>query len=265
MDLRLTGKRAIVTGGSRGIGKAIALELAQEGVRVVVVARSERELKTAASELSGRTGVEVVPIVADTGDDRSVRAMVESAVAALGGLDILINAAAQPGGAAVPSLATLEDGAIWTDLNVKVLGYLRCIRAAAPHLAASGSGRIVNISGLAARRTGSIVGSMRNVAVAAMTKNLAEELSKDRITTVVVHPGLTATERTPSIIQASSQAEGRSEAEISARLGAGNLVGRLIEASEVAAVVAFLCSPRADIINGDAVAVGGGDRGSIHY
>src|SRR5205823_3679299 len=110
MDLELTGKTAIVTGGSRGIGKAIAHELAAEGVDVAIVARTAEALQQTAAELAELTGRRIVPIVADTARDDSVKAMVEQAAAALGHLDILVNCAAQPGGQAPPPrLAEVTD------------------------------------------------------------------------------------------------------------------------------------------------------------
>jgi NAD(P)-dependent dehydrogenase (short-subunit alcohol dehydrogenase family) len=266
VDLELTGKTAIVTGGSRGIGKAIALELAREGVRVAIVARDAAALDAAAAEIRGETVTEVVPIAADTGSDGAVRAMVARAVEVLGGIDILVNAAAQPGGQAPPpKLAEIDDAVAWPDLNVKVLGYLRCIREVAPHMAAKGGGRIVNISGLAARSTGSTVGSIRNVAVAALTKNVADELAAQHITAVVVHPATTRTERTPEVMEAMARRRGVTTQEVEAQMNASNLLGRLVDAQEVAWVVAFLCSPKAVSINGDAIVVGGGIRGAIHY
>jgi NAD(P)-dependent dehydrogenase (short-subunit alcohol dehydrogenase family) len=151
------------------------------------------------------------------------------------------------------------------DINVKVLGYLRCIREVAPHMAQSGGGRIVNVSGLAARMTGSTIGSIRNVAVAALTKNLADELAPQRITLVVVHPGTARTEKTANLVAARAQQMGLSEAEVEESLGNANLLGRLVDATEIAFVIAFLASPRATVINGDAVVVGGGIPGAIHY
>jgi NAD(P)-dependent dehydrogenase (short-subunit alcohol dehydrogenase family) len=192
--------------------------------------------------------------------------MTRTATGALGGLDVLVNCAAQPGGQGVPpKLDEIDDEVFWSDINVKVVGYLRCIREAVPHLVARGGGRIVNISGLAARSTGSTVGSMRNVAVAAMTKNLADELGPRGISVVVVHPALTRTEKTPGVIRALAERQGVAESEIDRRFNQGNVLGRMISADEVASVVAFLASPRAIAINGDAVAAGGGIRGAIHY
>jgi len=266
VDLELAGKTAIVTGGSRGIGKAIARELAREGVRVAIVARDAAALDTAAADIKAETRSEVVPIAADTGSDSEVQAMVARAVEALGGVDILVNAAAQPGGQAPPpKLAEIDDAIAWPDLNVKVLGYLRCIREVAPHMAARGGGRIVNIAGLATKSTGSTVGSIRNVAVAALTKNVADELAAQHITAVVVHPATTRTERTPAVIDAMAKRRGVPAQEIEAQMNSSNLLGRLVDAKEVAYVVAFLCSPKAVSINGDAVVVGGGIRGAIHY
>lgn len=266
MDLQLTGKRALVTGGSKGIGRAIARQLALEGADVAIAARNAADLEAAAAALAAETGRALHPFTADTADDASVKAMVAGAAAALGGLDILVNAAAMPGGQAPPPrLAEITDAAFWSDVDVKVMGYLRCAREAAPHMIAAGWGRIINVSGLAARQTGSIIGSIRNVAVAALTKNLADELGPKGINVTVVHPGLTRTEKTAPLIAARAAAAGVSEADIEARMAASNTVGRIIDAAEVADVVAFLASPRSGAITGDAIACGGGARGAIHY
>jgi NAD(P)-dependent dehydrogenase (short-subunit alcohol dehydrogenase family) len=120
-------------------------------------------------------------------------------------------------------------------------------------MAGAGWGRIVNVSGLAARQAGSVVGSVRNVAVAALTKNLADELGPRGINVTVVHPGFTLTERTAAL--------GIDEAAIAG----GVAIGRIVTADEVADVIAFLCSPRSVAITGDAIAAGGGARGAIHY
>ena len=166
MDLELTGKVAIVTGGSRGIGKAIARQLAREGVDVAVVARQLGPLQATAAELVEETGRRIIPLVADTGSDASVAAMVRGVVEVLGRVDILVNCAAQPGGQSTPpTLGEITDELFYSDVNVKVMGYLRTAREVAPYLIDQGWGRIINISGLAARSTGSTIGSMRNVAV----------------------------------------------------------------------------------------------------
>ncbi len=265
MDLQLTGKRAIVTGGSRGIGKAIARQLALEGCDVVLAARDLERLAAAAAELADETGRRVVGLGVDTGNDESVRALVAAAIEALGGVDILVNAAAQVGGAPTPGVAAVTDEAFYGDVNIKVLGYLRTAREVAPHLVAQGWGRIINISGLAARQTGNIVGTIRNVSVAALTKNLADELGPHGVNVTVVHPGITRTERTDEVMAARAVQMGVEPTEVEQRLTAGISIRRIVDAAEVADVVAFLASPRSVAINGDAVSAGGGVTGSIYY
>ena len=126
-------------------------------------------------------------------------------------------------------------------------------------------GRIINISGLAARQSGNAVGSMRNVAVAAMTKNLADELGPLGINVTVVHPGLTRTERTAGVVAEAARQQGITEAEAEERMAQGVSVRRIIDAREIAYVVAFLASPKSIAINGDAIAVAGGSGRAIHY
>ena len=116
------------------------------------------------------------------------------------------------------------------------MGYLRCAREVAPHMIGQRWGRIINVSGLAARNTGSIIGSIRNVSVVALTKNLAEELGPQGINVSVVHPGLTRTEKTAGVIAARAERQGISEAEAEKRM-VSNLVGRWIDATDIAYVV----------------------------
>lgn len=266
MDLHLNAKRALVTGGSKGIGRAIARQLALEGADVVIAARNATDLDVAVRELTAETGRRIVGLAVDTQDDGSVRALVAGTVAALGGLDILVNAAAKPGGQAPPpKLAEITDDLFWDDVNVKVMGYLSTAREAAPHMAAAGWGRIINVSGLAARQTGSIIGSIRNVAVAALTKNLADELGPKGINVTVVHPGLTRTEKTAPLIAARAASGNVAPEEIERRLATNVTIGRLVDMAEVADVVAFLASPRSVAINGDAIACSGGVMGPIYY
>ena len=260
MDLELTGRRAVVTGGSRGIGLAIGRALAAEGADVALVARTEDVLERAAEEVARESGRKVIGVPADTGDDASVATMVGLVVAQLGGVDILVNAAATPATGAPFTDDNLED-----EINVKVRGYLRCARAVAPFMQAQRWGRIVNLSGLAARQTGNAVGSIRNVAVAALTKNLADELGPAGINVTVVHPGLTRTERTAALVQARAAAQGTSEEAIEKQMAEGNSIRHLVDAREVADVVVFLCSPKSVAINGDAIAAGGGAPRAIHY
>jgi NAD(P)-dependent dehydrogenase (short-subunit alcohol dehydrogenase family) len=204
--------------------------------------------------------------VIDTSDDSSVRAAVSKAVEALGGVDILVNSAARPAGL-LPALklASVTTDAFFEEVNVKVVGYLRCAREIAPLMMEQRWGRIINVSGLAARQSGSIVGSIRNVSVASLSKNLADELGPYGINVTVVHPGATRTERTAERIADDAQRLGVDPAEIETRMASRVAIGRIVDAAEVADVIAFLASPRSVAITGDAIVVGGGVLGPIYY
>jgi len=266
MDLQLKGKVALIAGGSRGIGKAIATQLALEGADIVLAARTKDRLDAAAAEIAAKTGRKVIGIVVNTGDDASVKAMGEQAIAAMGHVDILVNAAAEPGGyAPTPTLADVKRDFVDEEMNIKVTGYIRCAQAVVPSMKASGWGRIVNISGLAARQTGNIVGSMRNVAVSALSKNLADELGPFGINVVCVHPGGTVTERTmPAMIERAQRDNTTPEA-LMKRMADGNSIKHAVTAEEVAHVVTFLCSPLSIAINGETIAAGGGAPRAIYY
>ncbi len=266
MDLELAGKVAIVTGGSRGIGKAIGRALAREGARVALVARDLAATQAAAAELAAETKAEVLGFRADTGSDAEVKAVVDQIAGRFGRIDILVNCAAQPGGSArVPKLADITDVDFWADMNIKVLGYIRTAREVAPHMKRLGWGRIVNISGLAALRTGSIIGSVRNIGVAALTKNLADELGPDGVNVNCVHPGATRTEKTDEQTARAAASAGITVDEMVRRRAQQNSVHRMITAEEVADVVTFLASPKSFAITGESIPVGGGTPGHIRY
>ncbi|KAB2920324.1 MAG: SDR family oxidoreductase [Hyphomicrobiaceae bacterium] len=265
MDLELKGKVAIVTGGSRGIGKAIGRELAKEGAIVALVSRDMSALEASAAEIAGDGG-QARAFRCDTTDDAAVRKMVADVVGAFGRVDILVNCAAKPSGQAKPpALSEITTEEFWDHMNTKVMGYLRTAREVAPHMMRQKSGRIINVSGLGARQTGTTIGSIRNVGVAALTKNLADELGPHGITTVCVHPGITRTEATPGVIERQSKIQGVSPEEFEERLAGRNVLKKLITAEEIAYVCAFLASPKSIAINGEVIGAGGGSPGVIHY
>ena len=265
MDLQLADKAAIVTGGSRGIGKAIALELAREGCAVAIVARGLDALTAAAEEIRAETGATVVPISADTGSDASVGAMVDQVAARLGRIDVLVNSGSAVGSSVAFKLAGITEEAFWEQMNVKVLGYLRCIQHVAPHMIERGWGRIINISGMAARQSLSVIGSTRNVAVVAMSKNVADELGKHGINVTVVHPGATLTEHYAAQMGDLAAQRGITRDEAIRQRFASNSIRTPIEPRHIAHVVAFLASPRSVAINGDVIGVAGGSPGAIYY
>jgi len=266
MDLQLTGKIGVVTGGTRGIGKAIARSLAGEGMNVAIIGRDLEAAKATASEIANETGRTVRAYSADTGKDDAVRAAVAAIQKDFGRIDVLVNSAAQPSGQAKPpSLNEITDDLFWSDVNVKVMGYLRMAREIAPLMKQQGWGRIINISGLGARQTGVTIGSIRNVGVAALTKNLADELGPSGINVTCVHPGLTRTEKTPGVIEWRAGVQKKTKEEIEKAMNDLNTIRRLVTAEEIGHIVAFLASPKSIAINGDAIAAGGGAPGSIYY
>jgi NAD(P)-dependent dehydrogenase (short-subunit alcohol dehydrogenase family) len=242
MDLGLTGRVAIVTGGSRGIGRAIAGELAREGADVAICGRNRDALDEAAQALAKDTGRRILAIVADTTKWESVTRLVDTVVAELGRVDVLVNNAATPGGLVSGPLADADETALLEDINTKVLGYLRCAKAAAPHMQGRGWGRIINIGGLSGRRSGNISG-LRNAAIVHLTKTLSDQLGQHGITVNLVHPGTTRTERTDAATE---------------KRASSNAIRRIVDAQEIAQVVTFLASTKAANVTGIAIDASGG-------
>src|SRR5947199_2007314 len=272
MDLGLNGKRALVTGGSLGIGKAIALELAREGVDVAIVARTKDRLEAAARELEGQTGRRVLPLVADVTSREQVDRAVAQAADRLGGLHILVNSGSPPGGSATATgpIETVIDEDLLQDFNVKYVGALRCSRAVIPFMKMEGWGRIINISGGNARNAGNLSGGARNAGLVHMTKTLAVQLGRHGITVNCIHPGTTRTERTPSLIAARATQLGVSPEEAEKQDFApdsprGNSICRMVDASEVAFVAVFLASDKAWAVSGELVAASGGAGRTVYY
>jgi NAD(P)-dependent dehydrogenase (short-subunit alcohol dehydrogenase family) len=266
MDLGIAGKKALVTGGSRGIGYAVARELAKEGVDVAICARNEAAVNTAAVEIASETGATVIGFQADTGVAADVKGLVASTVRAFGTIDILVNNAARVGGTGGPdSLAELNEEMLQGDFEVKILGYLRCAREVTPYMARSGWGRVVNMDGMAARNAAGISGGMRNAAVMNFTKVMSEELGSAGITVNAVHPAVTKTDALIERLEANASRDGISIEEVERRMAAGNAIKRLVTGDEIAAIVAFLCSQQAGCITGEAIAPSGGNSRSVFY
>src|SRR5688572_1991341 len=263
MDLELTGRVAIVTGASRGIGKAVAQELALEGADVALCARSREALDAAAKEIAGTTGRRIVPIVADTTNAESVRRLVETARAQLGRIDILVNNAATPGGVVRGPLAEADEKALLEDIDTKVVGYLRCAKAVAPHMQERGWGRIINIGGLSGRRSGNISG-LRNAAIVHLTKTLADQLGRQGITVNLVHPGTTRTERSAPMYAERARRQGLTVEDVERQIAQEIAIRRIVDAKEVGYVVAFLSSPKATAITGEVIAAGGGSQRAVY-
>jgi NAD(P)-dependent dehydrogenase (short-subunit alcohol dehydrogenase family) len=265
MDLQLQGKRALITGGSRGIGKAIARGLALEGVDCAICGRTEATITAAADALRAETGRTIVPLVADTSKLDSITKLIDDTVAALGGLDILVNNAARVSGGEPENLEGVTDEMILSDFTEKYLGYFRCARAAAPHMRANGWGRIINISGMAARNAGGFSAGPRNASVAHLTKSLSVELGPYGINVAGIYPAGTVTENLIARFTARAEREGASVDTLLKQAGASTAIGRIVTAEEIANVAAFLCSPLAAGITGDMIPVTGGVGRNVYY
>src|SRR6202163_4026447 len=239
MDLGLRDKHAIVTGGSRGIGKAIARELAREGVDVAIVARNKADLEAAARELAAETNRRIVPLAADVTSKEQVDRTVAEAAQQLGGLHILVNSGSAPGGSttATGPIETIVDEDLLQDFNVKYVGALRCSRAVIPFMKKEGWGRIINISGANARNAGNLSGGARNASLVHLTKTLAVQLGRFGITVNCIHPGITRTERTPRLLAARGKELGIDPADVEKADFAhdsprGNAICRMVDAGE---------------------------------
>ena len=255
MELGLAGRRALVTGGSKGLGLAIAAELVAEGVHVAICSRNEDEVQAAAGTL--RAGGQTVHAQrADVSDPGDVHDFVTRSAEALGGVDFLVNNAgrARPGG-----FETLTDEDWEADLGVKLYALIRCCREVLPHLRAAGGGRIVNIGAVQSRAPDPafFATSVNRAAGNSFTKTLALELASDNVLVNGVNIGFVVTPQWENIHQRRAPELDRDEFFRTMAADAVPL-GRFGTADEVSGIVAFLLSERASYITGASIDVAGG-------
>ena len=262
MDLGLADKVAIVTGSSRGIGRACAESLLGEGATVVVTGRDPARLEKTVAEMKAKGG-KAFGVQVDLSSDASAKALVDTTLKQFGKLDILVNSAAT----VTPSdFFTLDDNRWVHDVfEEKLNGYARMLRHAVPAMKARKYGRILNISGVAARQPHSptVTVGVNNAAVLNLTKALAGVLAKDGITCNAVIPHIIDTDRQDETMVEWAKITGQTEAEVRAERVARIPVGRMGKPQEVGDVVAFLVSERASFVNGAALHVDGGVTLSI--
>lgn len=258
MNLGLKGKRAIVTGGNRGIGRCCALALAREGARICITARNEELLDKTIKEIE-EAGGEGYTVAADlTARDNCEKVVIE-AVEKLSGVDILVNCAGAAKGGDILDLPTdLIDDA----LGLKSYSYLRMAQLVIPHMKKNKWGRIIHIAGGAGTSPTqqNIPVSLANVSILNMTRALSDAVSNDGILVNAICPGITNTQRARNIHQARADKEGRDVEEILQELGRELPAGRIAEPEEIADVVAFLASEPCSYIFGSSLYMDGGER-----
>jgi NAD(P)-dependent dehydrogenase (short-subunit alcohol dehydrogenase family) len=265
MDLALAGKRAIVTGGTGGIGIAIARQLALEGVRTAVCSRSLDRAADAIASLGLDGDAELMPVQVELRDQGSVTAMVDTVARTWGGVDIVVNSAAEVSGNVPEDFDHITDEFVLSAFEDKFIGILRLCRSAVPLMRQGKYGRIINLAGSTARHAGSISAGARNSAVVNLTKALAVHLGRDGITVNAIHPFTTVTENLGPRLERMAARNDATAAEHLRTISAKTSLGRLVTAGEIADFVAFLASPRSIALTGEVLALTGGLGTSVYF
>lgn len=261
MDLGLTGKVALVTGGSYGIGRAIALRLAEEGARVAICARREDVLREAASEIEEKTGGEVLPVVADVSRLEDIERFVALSLQRFGRIDILVNNA---GSTSANFFGDVTDEMWYQDLDLKLMAAVRLCRLCIPEMKKVGGGRIINITMVRAKQPGprSVPTSVSRAAGMALTKALSKDYAADNILVNTVCLGVIRSGQWERRYE--QQKDRYADIEEFYRENAKEIpLKRFGEPGEVADLVAFLASSRASYITGDAINIDGGSAAVV--
>jgi 3-oxoacyl-[acyl-carrier protein] reductase len=257
MNLGLKGKVAIVAGASKGLGKAVAMELAREGANLVICARNENTLLATAQEIGSQTGAQVLALPTDVSKSSDVESLINKAVARFGRIDILINNAGGPPFGIFENFSD-EDWAKAIELNL--LSTVRMTRAVLPYMKKQGAGRIINITSLAAKEPmdGLVLSNAARAGVLGLAKTLAHELGKYNITVNSVLPGWHATDRVTEGMKALASQHKITEEEVLANRTKEIPLGRMGMPEEFGAAVAFLASEKAGYITGATLLIDGG-------
>lgn len=263
MDSGLTGQVGIVTGASRGIGRAIAMELGSAGASIVLAARSKADLDATVGQLNA-IDQKALAVELDMTDPDASTHLVESAMDKFGRIDILVNCAASFN---VGDLEQVSDQD-WRDhLELKLLGYARTMRSVLPLMRGQGYGRIVNVAGNAVRdpAASAVLAGPINAAVTNLTASLAKSEASWGITVNAVHPGATRTNRHTAKVEQYAAQHGVTIDEAADSVVIDVPIGRAIEPEEIAAAVRFFVSPEASAITGQSLAVDGGATLGVNY
>jgi 3-oxoacyl-[acyl-carrier protein] reductase len=256
MSGELQGKVAVVTGGSRGIGRGIAVEFAKNGAQTVLVSSSPSNLESAAKTVAAAGGPAPLTIVSDLKTLAGCQKVFDTVKEKFGRCDILVNSA---GATRAGNFVDLPDEAWMDGYALKFFGCVRMCRLFWPMLKEA-QGHVVNIGGGAARSPGAdfTIGASVNAAMGNFSKGLSQLGKRDGVNVNVIHPGATETERFEELIQMRAKASGKSPDELRKEATAKDGIRRLGKAEDIAALALFLCSERARHIQGTAIAVDGG-------
>ncbi len=262
MELGLQGKVVLITGSSKGLGRAMAEEFAAEGCHLALCARGEAGLDDVAKTLQARHSSKTLLVAANLAELSEVKRLVAKTVAHFGRIDVLVNNAGSITGG---SITAKPDDELQRDWALKLYGYVRVSREVFPVMIKQGGGRIINIVGIAGKEPGgfgalggNFPSGMANAALLNLTKALAFEGAKHKILVNAVNPGLIRTERTIAPLRARAAQLGQDVEELIQARAKSQLLGRDGEPSEVAAVAVFLASQRASYMTGSVVTVDGG-------
>lgn len=257
MDLQLTGKRALVLGSSKGLGRGAAEALAAEGAHIAINGRSADAVRAAAEEIRQTYSVPVHPLVGDVGVAVDCQRLVDEAAAALGGLDILVT---NSGGPAPGTFASTTADQWQQGVENTLLSVMHLARAALPHLRRAGGGRIVNIVSTSVKQPipGLLLSNALRPGVIGLAKTLADELGPENILVNNVLPGAHDTDRIVELLEKRAAANQTSIDEERDKMTAATPLRRMGQPAELGSLVAFLCSARASFITGTSIPIDGG-------
>jgi 3-oxoacyl-[acyl-carrier protein] reductase len=257
MDLQLTGKRALVTGASRGLGYATALGLAAEGCHVALNSRNAENAAQAAQKIKTETGSLVVPIPGDVSQSADVEKMVAQTVAQLGGLDLLVT---NSGGPPAGKFESFDDAAWLSAVELIFLSHVRLIRAALPHLRQSKAASVLTITSYSVKQPipGLVLSNSIRSATVGLTKTLTLELGSENIRFNSILPAWTDTERVQYLMEQRAKSNGTTVEEETAKQAKDSPLGRMATPQEFANPAVFLLSPAASYITGLMLTVDGG-------